>query len=60
MAGEAVIFYLYYIMWRNAWGKILGAFFGFSLAGPVGALFGIIIGNFFDKGLGLAQTSFSP
>ncbi len=44
-------------MLRNAWGKILGAFFGFSVAGPVGALFGIFIGNLFDKGLDLAQTA---
>jgi DnaJ like chaperone protein len=44
-------------MWRNFWGKILGAFFGFSVAGPIGALFGIFIGNLFDKGLGLAQTA---
>ena len=33
------------------WGKLIGAFLGFSLAGPVGALFGIFVGNFFDKGL---------
>lgn len=44
-------------MWRNFWGKILGAFFGFSVAGPIGAIFGIFIGNLFDKGLGLAETA---
>ncbi len=33
------------------WGKLLGAFFGFLTAGPIGALFGILVGNFFDKGL---------
>lgn len=33
------------------WGKIIGAFFGFIMAGPIGAIFGIIIGNFFDHGL---------
>ncbi|HAT6977021.1 TPA: co-chaperone DjlA [Legionella pneumophila] len=33
------------------WGKILGAFFGYLTAGPVGALFGILVGNFFDRGL---------
>ena len=33
------------------WGKLLGAFLGFLMAGPVGALFGILIGNFFDRGL---------
>lgn len=44
-------------MWGNFWGKILGAFFGFSVAGPIGALFGIFIGNLFDKGLGLVETA---
>ncbi|STX29477.1 DNA binding protein DnaJ, heat shock protein [Legionella beliardensis] len=33
------------------WGKILGCFFGYLIAGPPGALFGILIGNFFDRGL---------
>ncbi|MCX7115917.1 MAG: co-chaperone DjlA [Gammaproteobacteria bacterium] len=33
------------------WGKALGAFFGFMMAGPAGALFGLLIGNFFDRGL---------
>lgn len=33
------------------WGKFLGAFFGFLILGPVGAFFGILIGNFFDLGL---------
>ncbi|RUR17606.1 co-chaperone DjlA [Legionella sp. km535] len=33
------------------WGKLLGAFFGFLSAGPIGALFGILVGNFFDRGL---------
>ncbi len=33
------------------WGKVLGAFLGFLMAGPAGALFGILIGNLFDKGL---------
>ena len=32
-------------------GKILGAFFGYMLAGPFGALLGLMIGNFFDKGV---------
>lgn len=32
------------------WGKLLGAFFGYLIAGPIGALFGIFVGNFFDKG----------
>lgn len=30
------------------WGKLLGAFFGFLIAGSIGALFGIFVGNFFD------------
>lgn len=33
------------------WGKILGGFFGYLIAGPIGAFFGILIGNFFDRGL---------
>ncbi|KTC98923.1 DNA binding protein DnaJ, heat shock protein [Legionella geestiana] len=33
------------------WGKLLGAFFGYLMAGPAGALLGIIVGNFFDRGL---------
>jgi DnaJ like chaperone protein len=36
---------------NSFWGKILGAFFGFIMAGPAGALFGILVGNFFDRGL---------
>ncbi len=44
-------------MWRSAWGKILGAFFGFSIAGPVGAIFGIFVGNLFDKGLSFMQPT---
>lgn len=33
------------------WGKVIGAFLGYIIAGPVGAFFGVLIGNFFDKGL---------
>lgn len=33
------------------WGKIIGAGLGYLIAGPIGALFGILIGNFFDRGL---------
>ena len=33
------------------WGKFLGGFFGFLCAGPVGGIFGILIGNLFDRGL---------
>lgn len=33
------------------WGKIIGSFFGFLMAGPVGAFFGLLVGNFFDRGL---------
>lgn len=37
---------------RNSfWGKLLGGFFGYIMAGHVGALFGILIGNVFDRGL---------
>ncbi|HRD69758.1 MAG TPA: co-chaperone DjlA [Legionella sp.] len=33
------------------WGKILGAIFGYLIGGPAGAFFGILVGNFFDRGL---------
>ena len=33
------------------WGKIIGAFMGYLMGGPAGAFFGILVGNFFDKGL---------
>jgi DnaJ like chaperone protein len=33
------------------WGKFIGAIFGYLIAGSMGAFFGILIGNFFDKGL---------
>lgn len=33
------------------WGKALGAFFGFLIGGPAGALLGLLMGNFFDRGL---------
>ncbi len=45
---------LYQLLTRNSWwGKLIGAFFGFLMAGPAGAFFGIIIGSFFDRGLKL-------
>lgn len=43
--------FLKYFAHTHWWGKLLGAFFGFLLAGPIGALFGIFIGNFFDRGI---------
>ncbi|GAB4392282.1 MAG: co-chaperone DjlA [Gammaproteobacteria bacterium] len=33
------------------WGKILGAFFGHLILGPIGMLIGIFIGHQFDRGL---------
>lgn len=36
---------------NNWWGKLIGAFLGYLIAGPAGAFFGLLIGNFFDKGL---------
>lgn len=44
-------------MLGSMWGKILGAFFGFSIAGPVGAFFGIIVGNVFDKGINFSRNA---
>jgi DnaJ like chaperone protein len=35
----------------NIWGKIIGGFFGFLLAGPLGLLLGVFIGHLFDRGL---------
>lgn len=32
-------------------GKIIGSFFGFLLAGPIGLLLGFVIGHVFDRGL---------
>lgn len=33
------------------WGKLLGAVFGYLLAGSTGSIFGLLVGNFFDRGL---------
>lgn len=33
------------------WGKILGGFFGYLMAGPIGIFIGVLIGNVFDKAL---------
>lgn len=44
-------------MLGSVWGRILGAFFGFSLAGPLGALLGIFIGALFDKGLNASRNA---
>ena len=33
------------------WGRLLGLFFGYLIAGASGALFGLLVGNFFDRGL---------
>ncbi|MEM7469485.1 MAG: co-chaperone DjlA [Pseudomonadota bacterium] len=35
----------------NWWGKIAGGAFGFAIGGPIGALFGAVMGHQFDKGL---------
>lgn len=32
------------------WGKILGLFFGYLMSGAAGAVFGLLIGNLFDRG----------
>jgi DnaJ like chaperone protein len=41
-------------------GKIIGAFFGYLLFGPVGFLLGLFIGHYFDRGLHLTlKTPFS-
>ena len=33
------------------WGKVVGGTFGFMMAGPLGALMGAALGNYFDGGL---------
>ncbi|MCH9757422.1 MAG: co-chaperone DjlA [Gammaproteobacteria bacterium] len=40
-----------YLTRHTWWGKLLGAGLGFLAAGPSGALLGVFIGNFFDRGL---------
>lgn len=35
----------------NIWGKLIGGFFGFLLAGPFGLIIGVFIGHLFDRGL---------
>lgn len=42
------------------WGKLLGAIFGFFAAGPFGAVMGLVIGHFFDKGLAGLQGGMRP
>ena len=42
-----------YLTSSRWWGKLLGAFMGFIVAGPIGALFGIFLGNYFDRGLAI-------
>jgi len=39
----------------SLWGKILGACFGFAIAGPFGAFVGIFVGSFFDKGINFSH-----
>lgn len=37
---------------QSIWGKVLGGIFGYLMTrSPVGAIIGILLGNFFDKGL---------
>lgn len=33
------------------WGKLIGAAFGYLISGPAGSIFGLLIGNFFDRGM---------
>ncbi len=39
------------------WGKVLCAFLGYLIAGPIGAFLGIFIGNMFDRGLMVHYTN---
>lgn len=38
---------------QHWWGKLIGAIFGYLMAGSVGAFIGVIFGNIFDRGLAL-------
>ena len=40
-----------YFLSHSWWGKLLGGICGYMLARSVGALFGILIGNLFDRGI---------
>lgn len=39
----------------HIWGKLIGGFFGFLLAGPLGLILGVFIGHLFDRGLSRNQ-----
>lgn len=41
----------YILKQYSGWGKFLGVILGFLAAGPLGSLFGLFLGNLFDKGL---------
>lgn len=41
-------------------GKVLGFLIGFFTLGPVGALIGLLVGHFFDKGLAGIKLGFDP
>ncbi len=41
-------------------GKVLGFLIGFFTLGPVGALIGLVVGHFFDKGMAGVQQGFDP
>lgn len=41
-------------------GKVLGFLIGFFTLGPVGALIGLLVGHFFDKGLAGVKLDFNP
>ncbi len=33
------------------WGKLIGGLLGFLFAGPIGAIIGVIVGHYFDRGM---------
>jgi DnaJ like chaperone protein len=49
-----------YLLHNAWWGKCLGAGLGFLIAGPLGALIGIFIGNIFDRGLNMHSSRPHP
>ena len=51
MAQQYMINFRQFFVSHVWWGKFLGAILGFLIAGSLGAIVGILVGNFFDRGL---------
>lgn len=51
MAQQHMMNFRQFLVSHQWWGKFIGAILGFLVAGPIGAIVGILVGNFFDRGL---------